>query len=81
MSYKDIVAKFPGSDQKDEIAPDGGGNIYYNGLPTMKRKTALALKNAGGIMIWQLLGDAQGDKSLLRVIEATIKEGSGKITR
>ncbi len=74
LSYRDIITKFPGSDQKDEIAPDGGGNIYYNGLPTIKRKTALALKNAGGIMIWQLLGDAQGDKSLLGAIEGTINE-------
>jgi chitinase len=74
MSYADIITKFPGSDQKDEIAPDGGGMIYYNGLPTIKNKTALALKNAGGVMIWQLLHDAQGDKSLLAAIESTIKE-------
>jgi chitinase len=74
MSYADIITKFPGSDQKDEVAPDGGGMIYYNGLPTIKNKTALALKNAGGVMIWQLLHDAQGEKSLLAAIEAAIKE-------
>ena len=75
MSYANIIATFPGSDQKDEVAPDNGGMIYYNGLPTIKKKTALALKNAGGVMIWQLLHDAQGDKSLLAAIEATAKEG------
>ncbi|MGZ5135992.1 MAG: glycosyl hydrolase family 18 protein, partial [Flavitalea sp.] len=63
MSYKNIIATFPGSDQLDEVAPEGGGMIYYNGLPTIKNKTALALKNAGGVMIWQLLHDAEGDKS------------------
>lgn len=74
MSYRDIITKFPGSDQKDELMPDGGGTIYYNGLPTIKSKTALALKNAGGIMIWQLLQDAEGDKSLLTAIHAMIKQ-------
>lgn len=81
MSYRDIVANFPGSDQKDELAPEGGGNIYYNGLPTMRRKTALAINNAGGIMIWQLLGDTQDEKSLLRAIDVVIKQGSSKSSR
>ena len=75
MSYANIITTFPGSDQKDEVVPDSGGVIYYNGLPTIKNKTALAIKNAGGVMIWQLLHDAQGEKSLLSAIEATVKEG------
>lgn len=77
MSYKNIIATFPGSDQRDEVAPEGGGMIYYNGLPTMKRKTALALKKAGGIMIWQILHDAEGDKSLLAAIDAMVRQESG----
>jgi GH18 family chitinase len=78
MSYADIITKFPGSELKDEIAPDGGGNIYYNGIPTIKNKTTLAFKNAGGVMIWQLLGDAKGDKSLLGAINEVIKSESAK---
>ena len=78
MSYRDIITKFPGSEQKDEFVPDGGGTIYYNGMPTIKNKTALALKDAGGIMIWQLLGDAQGNQSLLAAIDAMVKKGLGK---
>lgn len=78
MSYADIITKFPGSDQWDQVLPEDGGAIYYNGLPTIKNKTALALKNAGGIMIWQLLHDAPGEKSLLAAISATVKEASGK---
>ena len=42
--------------------------MYYNGIPTIKRKTLLAKKEASGIMIWQLSGDARGAKSLLNVI-------------
>jgi len=78
MSYKNIITTFPGSDQKDMVAPDSGGVIHYNGLPTIQSKTNLALKNAGGVMIWQLLQDAEGDKSLLAAIEGVIKEGSPK---
>jgi GH18 family chitinase len=78
MSYKNIIATFPGSDQRDEVAPEGGGMIYYNGLPTMKSKTALALKKAGGVMIWQILHDAEGDKSLLAAIDAMVKNAASK---
>jgi chitinase len=78
MSYADIIATFPGSDQQDMIVPDNGGIIYYNGIPTIKSKTALALKNAGGVMIWQLLQDTEGDKSLLTAISTVIKNGSAK---
>ncbi len=70
MSYGNIVTIFPGAGQQDSIAPVSGGNIYYNGIPTIQSKTKLALKNAGGIMIWQVLGDAAGDNSLLNAIHA-----------
>src|ERR1035437_871134 len=78
MWYSAIITTFPGSDQQDIAVPENGGIIYYNGLPTIKSKTALALKNAGGVMIWQLLQDAEGDKSLLAAINAIIKKGSAK---
>ena len=73
MSYRDILANFPGANDHDQIIPETGGVIHYNGLPTIKQKTALALKNAGGIMIWQLLSDAEGDDSLLAAINAMIQ--------
>ena len=73
MSYRDIITKFPGADQQDQVLPEGGGVIHYNGLPTIKSKTALALKNAGGIMIWQLLHDAEGDDSLLAAIDTLVR--------
>jgi hypothetical protein len=49
--------------------PDGK-IIYYNGKPTMKKKTILAGERASGIMIWQVLGDARGGRSLLKVINS-----------
>ena len=68
MSYSEIIATFPGSELLDEVAPSTGGNIYYNGLPTIIKKTILARKKAGGVMIWQLMQDDPGTNSLLSAI-------------
>lgn len=69
LSYKDIVATYPGSENTDSLAVPGGGKIYYNGIATIKQKVSLAISNkAGGVMIWQLLGDSKDSKSLLKAI-------------
>jgi len=68
MSYQDIVNKYPAYWNADQLTVPGGGIIYYNGLATIQSKTDLALKNAGGVMIWQLLQDAEGERSLLKAI-------------
>jgi GH18 family chitinase len=65
------VKTFPGSQVKDSIVPEGGGLIYYNGLPTIRKKTELAFANTGGVMIWQLLQDSPGEHSLLSAIDET----------
>lgn len=68
MNFKEIVASFPGAEFKDEWKTPDGKILYYNGIPTMKRKVALAREKASGIMIWQLQGDANGPISLLKAI-------------
>lgn len=68
MNYGEIVTVFPGSHAVDQWEMPGGKTLYYNGIPTIRRKTALARKKASGIMIWQLPGDAAGAYSLLRAI-------------
>ncbi|MDO6430244.1 glycosyl hydrolase family 18 protein [Flavitalea sp. BT771] len=72
MSYQDIVNKYPASWNVDQLTVPGGGIVYYNGYATIQDKTALALKNAGGVMIWQLLQDATGERSLLKAINTII---------
>lgn len=75
MSYKDIITQFPGAETKDEVTlPDNGGTVFYNGIPTIRRKAQLAAKKAGGVMIWQLLHDSNDDLSLLKVIDETAKK-------
>lgn len=70
MTYGNIVSTYPGTESKDEHRLPDGGTIYYNGQPTIQRKTAYAIQQkAGGVMIWQIRGDATGNKSLLRAIQ------------
>ena len=73
-SFRDILLNFPGSEKKDSLAHPQGGFIYYNGIPTMIKKTQLALDQAGGIMIWQLMQDDAGELSLLNTIHKTIQQ-------
>lgn len=70
MNYAEIVSTYPGAERVDEWKRDDGKILYYNGIPTIKKKTELARQKAGGVMIWQVRGDAKGSKSLLRTIHS-----------
>jgi len=72
MNFGEIVSSFPGSEKVDQWTRDDGKTIYYNGIPTIRKKTELAKERASGIMIWQVKGDARGSKSLLRTIHRSI---------
>lgn len=72
MSYQKIINTYNGAEKTDSVTIKDGGTIYYNGIPTIKNKTKLALQRTGGIMIWQLLQDTTGSKSLLNVVSETI---------
>lgn len=75
LFFRDIAAQWPGRVHDDEVTAAGGGKVYYNGLITIQQKTQYALDNdAGGVMIWQLLQDAEGAHSLLRAINETINQ-------
>ncbi|MEP6465110.1 MAG: glycosyl hydrolase family 18 protein [Parafilimonas sp.] len=74
MNYNEIVKKYPGAELKDDLDMGDGTIMYYNGMNTIKQKTILAEQDACGIMIWQLSGDAVGDKSLLNEINEVVKE-------
>ncbi|MGZ3144579.1 glycosyl hydrolase family 18 protein [Lentzea chajnantorensis] len=63
IAYRDLVAQDPANANRDSY----NGN-YYNGIPTIKRKTTWALSNAGGIMNWELSQDTTGSTSLLNAI-------------
>jgi GH18 family chitinase len=70
MNYREIVSTYPGAELVDEWKREDGKILYYNGIPTIRKKTELAREKAGGVMIWQVRGDARGPKSLLRTIHS-----------
>ncbi|MBK8506077.1 MAG: hypothetical protein IPL46_30100 [Saprospiraceae bacterium] len=74
MVYKDIVSTYGGAEWVDHWHLPNGYIMYYNGIPTIKNKTELAKKEAGGIMIWELGYDIPtGGKSLLNAINAAAR--------
>ena len=71
VDYVDIVNAHPGAENSDEVTTASGGTIYYNGMPTIAKKTQLAITNAGGVMLWELMADKTGPASLLNVVNKT----------
>lgn len=75
FKYNDLVKKYPEAPNQDSVKNEADGRIiYYNGINRTKAKTQLSLKEAGGIMIWQLLQDAPGKASLLKAIDDVLRE-------
>jgi chitinase len=77
MTYNEIVSTYAGAEWVDHWHLPNGYIMHYNGIHTIKNKTKLAMKEAAGIMIWELSYDAPGRKSLLNAIHqaATSKRG------
>lgn len=74
ITYGELLAAYPGTEKEDFWVVPGKGTFFYNGMPTIKKKVGLALKKKmGGVMIWQISGDAQGPLSLLTAINDTVK--------
>lgn len=48
-----------------------GSDVGYNGLPTMRKKTTLAMERASGVMVWTINDDAVDANSLLSAIRET----------
>lgn len=72
IPYKDILALYPqeGADLKDNI-----GLLYYNGIPTIKRKAEYILDtHLGGIMFWEISQDTHlKEQSLLHALNEVLK--------
>jgi len=75
IDYKEIISSDHSLAYKDST-----GMRYYNGIPTIVKKTELAKKTLGGVMIWELASDVHGDLSLLRALDQTIKAGNCEVS-
>lgn len=72
-SYDALVYVNPDADKSDTTTINGI-EAHYNGVETIIKKTEWALKNAGGIMIWELSQDCiDENKSLLNAIGRTVR--------
>lgn len=67
VTYAELVQSDPAAAQVDVFNYNGADQVY-NGIPTIKKKTEIAMQNAGGIMFWELSHDTQGDLSLVNAI-------------
>lgn len=73
--FNDIVSQFGASAaQKDLVGTACASCAYvtYNGIPTIKAKTRLALDQGSGVMIWELSQDGTGANSLLAAVRSEI---------
>jgi GH18 family chitinase len=59
-----------------DLDADERDGYFFNGRATIRAKVRLAReRRLGGVMIWELGQDAEGDRSLLRTISAEAKAG------
>ncbi len=75
IDYREILKENTSYAYQDSV----GRKYYYNGIPTIVKKTQLARNNLGGIMIWEISSDARGDLSLLRALSQTLEAGSSPV--
>jgi chitinase len=70
--YSDILNHYPNAWQSDSVSGDssyyGGDKVDYTGEATMAKETQLGAQY-GGIMIWELTGDAPAPHSLLTIVQ------------
>ncbi len=74
IDYREIIQGDPSLAYVDST-----GMRYYNGIPMIIRKTELAKKKLGGVMIWEISSDTLGDLSLLRALYQTIEAGDCEV--
>jgi hypothetical protein len=76
IDFSEIIASDIANAYMDSV-----GMRYYNGIPMIRQKAVLAKESSlGGVMIWELACDTQGDLSLLRALDQTLKAGDGVVT-
>jgi len=71
VTYAKLIQADASAAQADEFDYYGMLQIY-NGIPTIQKKTNIAMQKASGIMFWALNHDAQGELSLVNAIYQTV---------
>lgn len=81
VAYKDIISTYGAG----AAQVDNAGGLDYNGQPTIRAKSQLALNEAGGIMFWDISQDSRDATSLMTtiwdVVGSAATTGSGSASR
>ena len=73
VSYAALAAAHPEAGEGDTLVHQGR-QVWYNGRATVADKTAYALEELGGVMIWELTQDSEDPgSSLLAAVEETVR--------
>ena len=67
LQYRHLVEANPHYAYSD-YAPTVPLESYYNGLNTLREKTVIALKQAGGVMLFDVNEDSEGENSIISMI-------------
>lgn len=70
-TYRNIVKENPEHAYYDQV-----DSLYYNGIPTIVKKTQLAKEKLNGVMFWEISQDTVDNLSLLRAVDQTIQAGA-----
>ncbi len=71
MQYRHLVEKDKAFAYTDFAEVDGKAS-HYNGLPTLCKKTILAAKKAGGVMLFDVNEDTNDETSIVSMIDETL---------
>lgn len=80
LSFADILSRFGATAANSDLigtACSGCSYITYNGVPTIKAKSQLAIDQGAGVMIWELSQDVNNGFSLLSTIWDVVGSSSG----
>ena len=79
-SYREVVADDPSHACVDSVIYKGKTD-YYNGLPTIAKKTRFALdNNLGGVMVWELVLDSTAPElSIMQAINAEVNNKNSAV--
>ncbi|AQS57794.1 glycosyl hydrolase family 18 protein [Desulforamulus ferrireducens] len=75
LQYRELIALDRENAYRDYVATQPLES-YYNGLPTLREKTLLAMRKAGGVMIFDINEDTKDETSAIAMIGQTV----GKLT-
>ena len=73
LQYRQLIALDPENAYRDYVTTQPLDS-YYNGLPTLREKTLMAMRKAGGVMIFDVNEDTKDETSAISMIGETARK-------